>query len=180
MKQRIIRVTVIVAAAAAVGTAGAVTFGRSQDRAADRPSPSPTVSATPAATGPGGPAAASRGGGPAPGHGVIEGPLAYPGEGIPGDIRICAVNLATARETCTENVVRNGRFKNGRGYRLSVPAGNYQVYAVVPSFDPGYQAFYSAFVVCGYRAECADHSPITVGVETGKTRTGIEPGDFYE
>jgi hypothetical protein len=112
--------------------------------------------------------------------GYIEGPVSYPSEGIPPDIRVCAVNLVTSRESCTKKLTRSGRFRSGQGYRIAVPPGNYQVYAIAPSFDPGYQAFYSAFVVCGYRTTCADHSPITITVRSGQTRSGIEPGDFYD
>ncbi|MDP3999965.1 MAG: hypothetical protein Q8Q11_00820 [bacterium] len=187
MKKRII---LVVIAVAVVGAAGLVAVGRSQDGPKERPSPSPTVSAKPAAKSSGtakksgtagrtnsrdsGSSGASRG------KGSIEGSLVYPGEGIPGDIRVCAANLATSREVCTKKVIRHWRFKSGRGYRLAVSPGKYQVYAVVPSFDPGYQAFYSAFVVCGYHAECTDHSPITIAVTAGKTRTNVDPGDFYD
>ena len=185
MKQRII---LVIIAVAIVGAAGLVAVGRSQDGPAkgpaNGPSSSPTASAKPAAKSSGAAkksgATGAAGRTSSGGKGSIEGSLVYPGEGIPGDIRVCAANLATSREVCTKQVIRHWRFKSGRGYRLAVSPGKYQVYAVVPSFDPGYQAFYSAFVVCGYHAGCTDHSPITIAVTAGKTRTNVDPGDFYD
>lgn len=113
------------------------------------------------------------------GNGTVEGSLVYPSQAIPADLRVCAINLAGGGETCSGEHVPSGAFKNGQGYRLSLPAGSYRVYAVVPSFDPNYRAYYSAFVTCGYSVNCTDHSPLTVTVAAGQTVTGIEPGDFY-
>ncbi|MEX2043466.1 MAG: hypothetical protein WD926_01070 [Patescibacteria group bacterium] len=172
------RIVFIVVLAAATGMAGVVAAGRLSERPAGGVAAEPEISANP--SGKVRPGQRQAPANPEQGYGHLEGPVTYPGEGIPGDIRVCAVNLATSRETCTGDILRHRRFRDSRGYRLSVPPGNYQVYAVAPSFDPGYQAFYSAFVVCGYRAGCTDHSPITVSVKAGQTRTGVEPGDFYD
>lgn len=111
--------------------------------------------------------------------GILEGSLTYPAQGIPNDLSVCAVNLGSGQATCTAERLREGRFKGGVGYQLTVPPGNYQVYAMAPSFDPNYKAYYSRFVTCGYSANCMDHSPITVTIGAGQTVRGVEPGDFY-
>ena len=118
---------------------------------------------------------------PAPieaGTGRIEGPVSYPGEAIPPDLRVCAENLDTASIVCIGQL-RDSRFPGGLGYRLTVPPGRYQVFAQSDTFEPGYRAYYSAFVTCGYQVGCTDHSPLTVKVAAGGAATGIEPGDFY-
>ena len=115
---------------------------------------------------------------PVPGTGRVEGPLTYPGEAVPPDLRVCAQSLDTGREACIGQL-RDSRFPGGVGYRLDVPAGRYHVFALSDSFEPGYRAYYSAFVTCGYHVGCTDHTPLAITIKSGQILTGIEPGDFY-
>lgn len=165
----------------ATGTAVAITGRNSRPAGIQTPTPIPLVSASPSPSAPVAPAP-----GQGPQHtaasspaGTVEGSLSYPAQGIPSDLRVCAVNLSSGRATCTSQHLADTRFRSGQGYQLQLAPGSYQVYAVVPSFDPNYRAYYSRFVTCGYQASCQDHTPITITVTGGQTVTGIEPGDFY-
>jgi hypothetical protein len=162
-------------AAVGAGLAAGILLGDRSTSVPESASPSPTASVSPIAETP--PAGPSQ---PAMATGTVEGSLVYPAEAIPPDLRVCAVNLDSSRETCTADRLRESRFKNGQGYRLTMAPGRYQIFAVVPSFNPNYRAYYSRFVTCGYAAGCSDHAPITVAITAGQTLTGIEPGDFYK
>lgn len=151
-----------VAAAVIVGAAAfgfSLLGGPSEPKTSPSPTPTPTPTVTVS---------------PATGSAVatIQGRKIFPSEAIPADFRVCAANLASHAETCTAA-------GGAPTYRLQVPAGSYRVYAIVPSFDGSYRAYYSRFVTCGLRAECTDHSPLTVTVAAGQTVDGIDAGDFY-
>lgn len=103
---------------------------------------------------------------------VIQGQKIFPSQAIPHDFTVCAVNVANQAEIC-------GLPSSEPTYRLELPAGSYQVYAAVPSFDPSYRAYYSRFITCGLQVECTDHTPITVTVAAGQTSAGLDVGDFY-
>jgi len=104
--------------------------------------------------------------------GTIEGKLAFPAEGIPADMEVCAQNLTSQQETCTKE-------KTPAGYSLKVQTGAYHVFARVKSFNPNYKAYYSEFVTCGLNNTCLSHAPIEVKVEAGKTTSSINPHDWY-
>lgn len=161
--------------AAVIGIGVAVAFGDNgppTGLASPPPSVTPVVSPT-ATPVPVGPTAVLEV------TGTIEGPVSYPAGGVPNDLRVCADNLQTGQTVCAGGLLHEPRFPKGVGYRLRVPAGSYQVYAISPSFDPNFRAYYSRFVTCGYREDCTDHTPIPVSVGAGAAATGIEPGDFY-
>jgi hypothetical protein len=128
------------------------------------PSPTPTPSLTPIAV-------ATPAAEPEPA--TIQGKKIYPSEAIPGDFRVCAVNTTTQQETCTAA-------GSEPTYSLQVPAGSYRVFALVPSLDPNFRAYYSRFVECGLSVECTDHTPITVTAPASQTLSGIDVGDFYK
>lgn len=109
-------------------------------------------------------------------QGTLTGSLSFPSEVIP-EMRICAVNVTTEEEICTDENINDAQYQYGKGYILDVPAGDYQVYAKIPN-DP-YQAYYSEAVECGLTVACTDHSPITVSIQTGETITGVDPQDWY-
>ncbi len=111
--------------------------------------------------------------------GIITGALGYPSEGIPKDMKVCAENQATKTETCTNQQITINAPQPHPGYSLTVPAGNYFVYANVPSADPKYRAYYNVFVTCGLKFECKDHTPLVVSVKAGQTVTGVDPQDWY-
>lgn len=118
---------------------------------------------------------------------TIEGPFRYPSDYIPPMLKACAENLDTKETICSAKQVQlKGKGKRKEtGFRLSVPAGRYHVYATLPPESPefesykDYRAYYSEFVPCGYDVSCPSHAPIVVTVEAGKMAGGIEPGDWY-
>jgi len=82
--------------------------------------------------------------------GVIEGALGYPGEKIPGDMKVCAENLVTKH-----------------------------VFATTASLK-GHRAYYSEFVTCGLRVSCPSHAPIVVTVLAGQMVSAVDPHDWYK
>jgi len=112
--------------------------------------------------------------------GFIEGSLGYPSEGIPSDMEICAQNLETKKMYCTTDHLKSSKYTYKIGYKLEVSAGKYYVFAMTSSFgEPGYKAYYSAFVDCGMRDKCRSHTPISVTVSEGEITSGIDPIDWY-
>ncbi len=116
-------------------------------------------------------------------EGTIEGSLIYPSEELPPEIKICAENNVSKQLICTQEHLKDKKFKTGIGYKLRVLAGSYVVFATLDSMnqDRGieYRAYYSEFVTCGYDASCKSHKPITVTVQGGQTVEKVEPGDWY-
>ena len=106
---------------------------------------------------------------------VLAGTLSYPSDYIPGDMRVCAQNVASNSLRCSARVSDQG---GRRVYELEVPAGTYHVYATTRNF-PNYRAFYSDAVRCGLTANCVSHAPIAVTMSAGERRQGIDPGDWY-
>jgi hypothetical protein len=114
--------------------------------------------------------------------GVIEGPMSYPSDYLPNDLTVCAERIAGGAEYCTDKKIKDKRSATGVGYKLSVPAGEYWVYATafsVPAMK-GEKAYYSEFVTCGLRNGCPSHKRIPVRVRAGETVTGVHPGDWYD
>lgn len=109
--------------------------------------------------------------------GTIQGQLSFPSEVVPQQ-RICAVEINTNAELCTEIYEDNN-------YSLSVPAGTYNVYATVianpenPDTLSTTRAYYSEFVTCGLLATCPSHEPIDVTVNSGEITSDVDPGDWY-
>ncbi len=111
--------------------------------------------------------------------GIIEGSLSYPGEEIPGEMRVCAEDLITKEQYCTGKHIKGKQYRYGLGYQIEVPAGRYHVFATTASLK-GHKAYYSEFVRCGLRVDCASHDPIVVTVVRGHTVVGIDPHDWYK
>jgi len=109
---------------------------------------------------------------------VIEGSLGYPSEFIP-PLEICAESLDGPNEHCTYEHLEGAQYTYGEGYKIEVPAGEYQVYAKLLNPDDDYKAYYSDFVTCGLDIECPSHNPIAVTVEAGETVKNIDPIDWY-
>jgi hypothetical protein len=122
----------------------------------------------------------------APQPGVIEGSLSYPSEFIPDDMTICAEDLATKQIYSTNKHVKAKKYQYKVGYKLTVPPGDYHVYAQLPdparygaTYTKDYRAYYSQFIKCGLSVECQDHTPIVVKVKSSETVSGIDPQDWY-
>jgi hypothetical protein len=123
----------------------------------------------------------------APQPGVIEGSLSYPSDFIPPDLTICAENLATKKTYSTNKHLKARKYQYQVGYKLTVPPGDYHVYAYLPdpakwgsTFPRDYRAYYSEFVKCGQTADCISHAPIIVKVTGAGTVSGIDPQDWYK
>lgn len=118
-------------------------------------------------------------------QGRIEGSLSYfGGKLLPDDLRICAQNIQTGEDYCTTEVIWSpALYSDGRGYRINVPAGQYQVYAYSSKFDrdqnqSNYRAYYSEYVTCTGQ-NCTSHAPINVSVGENKTIRNVNPTDWY-
>lgn len=109
-------------------------------------------------------------------NGTIEGSISYPGEGIPGDLQICAETLQGVLVKCTNSHIPNAKYQYGVGYSLELSEGNYYVYATT---GQGNKAYYTEFVTCGLMYSCASHAKIVVQVIAGQTISKIDPGDWY-
>ncbi len=127
--------------------------------------------------------------------GFIEGVLSYPSDFIPSSMITCAENSNTGEQFCAKKQV------DIDSYKIEVPAGNYYVFAYVPT--PGKpiptccRAYYNEFVTCSLNIDynkinasrpqydpsvpvCNSHKPIEVVVSPGQTTSGIDPGDWYD
>ena len=106
--------------------------------------------------------------------GMITGKLCYPGEHIP-ELTIYARNVKTGKTFSTH--VKEGTTV----YKLSVPPGTYFVFVWTRTEkrSAAIGGSYSRAVPCGLNVSCADHRPIPVEVETGRTIPHIDPCDFY-
>ena len=126
------------------------------------------------------------GGAAEPRPGFIEGSLSYPADFIPPDMAVCAENLATHQKSCTNKHLKGKQYIYKVGYKLSLPPGDYRVYAYLPDpakygagFPKDYRAYYSEFVKCGMGVNCKNHAPITVTVRSDEHLKGIDPVDWY-
>lgn len=113
--------------------------------------------------------------------GAIQGLYTYPSEGIPAQLRACALNLASRQAVCTEVhlTLTDHRGARGEGYRLVLPPGEYHAYAELPGSGLR-QAYYNDFVLCGFHVTCPSHAKITLAVKAGVLIDGVLLGDWYE
>lgn len=117
--------------------------------------------------------------------GVIEGSLTYPSEGIPSGLKVCAKNTVSNAVTCTTKHLNNKKYIYDKGYRLTVKAGKYKVYAVNPS--DGQPAYYNKYMKSlattgewgEYPANCATLTPLVLNVVAGESYFDIAVGDWY-
>lgn len=107
--------------------------------------------------------------------GLVTGEVTYPSEFIPDDLEVCAEDVVTMEETCTDMIYQDSDY--GYYYELILDPGTYYVYAYVESVG---RAYYTEFVRCGLSVDCVSHDKIEVEVESGDYIVGIDPGDWYE
>jgi hypothetical protein len=113
-------------------------------------------------------------------EGTIEGSLSYPSEYIPEDMQICArASVAAASAFCTSDHITDSRYTYGVGYKLTVPYGQYYVYAQ-PDDTSNYLAYYTEYVQCGMTENCTSHDWVVVTVSEANPHVeNIDPGDWY-
>lgn len=111
--------------------------------------------------------------------GTITGSLSFPSEEIPEDMVVCAYNIYTKEDICTEDHISNDKFTYGVGYELEVYPGTYEIYAYLPH-DPDRKAYFNEFVVCGLLASCPSHEVIQITVEAGEIVDEVDPQDWYQ
>ncbi|MBX4206132.1 hypothetical protein KW795_02945 [Candidatus Microgenomates bacterium] len=111
--------------------------------------------------------------------GTVEGTLGYPAEGIPASMVVCAETLTNQKVKCTDKHIEDiGKYKSGQGYKLDLEAGEYYIYAQIPT-NASYKAYYSEFVTCGLSVNCTSHKPLKVTVKVNETTKSIDPQDWY-
>uniref|UniRef100_A0A7C4R6D4 Carboxypeptidase regulatory-like domain-containing protein n=1 Tax=candidate division CPR3 bacterium TaxID=2268181 RepID=A0A7C4R6D4_UNCC3 len=110
--------------------------------------------------------------------GFIEGSLSYPSSYIPQNMKVCAQNLKTKKEYCTTEQLYGPKYTYNVGYKLEVPAGEYNVYASVPEKSTE-KAYYSEYVKCGLKSNCNSHEPVKVTVSKDQITEEIDPVDWY-
>ena len=118
------------------------------------------------------------------GNAVITGSLGYPSEFIPENMEVCAVEVIGQGAHCSNEHLKDKAYTYGVGYRLTLPAGEYYVYAYVPNQPDAtgqtYKAYYSEFVTCGMEVSCSGHEPIKVTVRQGEIVSNVDPQDWYK
>jgi len=112
---------------------------------------------------------------PTPSTGTITGKVCYPAGGIP-PLTIYAMPLPGGGVVGLDNPANVDR------YSISVPVGNYTVFAypTIP-FDPSDSLVggYTQAVPCGLDVSCTDHTLIEVAVHGGETTSGVDVCDWY-
>ena len=115
--------------------------------------------------------------------GFIRGAMAYPSDGIPGEMVACAENLETKETACTN---RRKSWEARVSYSLKVPPGRYYVYGkLLPGGDDsaegmrGTRAYYTEYMKCGMGANCNSHKRVPLEVGAGESLTGITVGDWW-
>lgn len=114
-------------------------------------------------------------------EGTIVGSLTYPSEGIPPSVEVHATNIATNEDFYTKDHLSGSLYKYGVGYKLSVPVGQYYVYAIKAA-GAEERAYYDNFAECGFANYDTCKNPeekITVTVESNKETKDILVGDWY-
>lgn len=115
-------------------------------------------------------------------QGHISGSIGYPAEKIPTDMTVCAELVDKSKSYCQSAHYLDPKYKYGEGFELTVPAGDYLVYATLaenPRDPKAKRAYYNQFVKCGMTAQCTDKTPIVVKVTNGAKLEKIDPIDWY-
>lgn len=108
------------------------------------------------------------------------------------NMKVCAVNIATNKETCTANLIESKDFDyfdnypldtGNKGYILSVEPGSYKVYSM--QTPNGSKFYYDEYAKCNFEnGECESKNKyesniITLNVKAGETLSKITAGDIY-
>jgi len=105
--------------------------------------------------------------------GFIKGLVSYPGDGIPTDYEIKAVNISTGKVFSTKKFDLKSLI-----YTLKVDTGQYYIYATEPD-APDYRVYYSEWVKCGASANCLSHKILIIKVGPNQTIKNVDMTDWY-
>lgn len=114
--------------------------------------------------------------------GAIEGALMYPSEKIPDGMYICARNVNTKYEYCTDQSFENPKFKYKKGYKLEVPSGEYIASGIYPmgiGASPIEKAVEFKHTTCSEDPKCSNSPLLAFKVECGKTTENINLFDGW-
>ncbi len=118
--------------------------------------------------------------------GVVQGDIVFPGEGIPSDLKVCALDLMKNQLYSFKKRIVNPK-TNLFCYSLSLPEGSYVLYAETSDFinanhnsitEKGY---YTDFVKNKHYLDSVNssHKPITIQIHCNDTLKEITVGDFW-
>jgi hypothetical protein len=118
--------------------------------------------------------------------GSIKGYIVYPGEGIPSDLIICAIDTTTKKEYRDSSKVFSNK-DNRFHFRITLPQGIYYVCAEADFVDTSKntfrkRGFYTEFMEkkLYIKSGNASHNPIPVKVDCDSIVENINVGDFWE
>ena len=117
---------------------------------------------------------------------TVKGTVTYPSSGIPDSTVICALNLSTKQEQCTNEILNSDEFIFGYGYELVLEKGEYNFFAKDTEGDIEHPAFYNAYmqslVASGdwpaHDGTCEEYQPINVNLDS-YSGEDIAVGDWY-
>lgn len=115
-------------------------------------------------------------------QGHISGSLSYPSEEIPINMTTCAERVDKSESYCQSAKYLDPKYKYGKGFEMTIPAGDYYVYSTLaenPRDPKAERAYYNQAVKCGLTVECKDKTPIVVKVKQGAMLEDIDPIDWY-
>ncbi len=113
--------------------------------------------------------------------GIIEGSLMFPSEKIPSGMYVCARNIKTGYEYCSDQNIESDKFIYKKGYRLEVPSGQYVVASVYPQglgagqIDKAMEFKYTG---CS-GSDCRNEPLLVFSVECNKTIENINLFDGW-
>jgi hypothetical protein len=110
----------------------------------------------------------------------IEGAFNYPSSYIPSDMTACAQDVNTQQVFCSNTHIQGTQYQFWEGFKIEVPAGDYQVYQYVASFWTWNLIwYYSEMVPCWLMNWCPQ-GLLTVSVSAWATVSNINPRDRYQ
>lgn len=113
--------------------------------------------------------------------GAVEGSLMFPSEKIPDGMYVCARNIDTGYEYCTDKNIESDRFRYKKGYRLEVPSGQYVAAGIYPQGLGAFQIDKAMeFKYTGCKGSDCHNGPLLVfSVECNKTIENINLFDGW-
>lgn len=113
----------------------------------------------------------------------IRGSLTYPSERIPDSVRVCAQNVASLEDICSDNQIESDEFIYGVGYELELASGDYKIYAKDGSTKAFHNAYVGDLVVNGEWSDysnfaCEELNPIAIATDE-YSGEDIAVGDWY-